>query len=358
MEFCNRLELWYLGNKRDLPWRKNKEAYQVWLSEIILQQTRVAQGMSYYFKFLEAFPTVNDLANAPEEEVLKLWQGLGYYSRARNLHFSAKYIVSDLKGVFPKSYKELLALKGVGDYTASAVASICYNEEVAVVDGNVYRVLSRCFGISTAINSSKGIKQFKELAQELLPAKTPGNYNQALMDFGSLQCKPANPLCETCPLNDICIAYASNKITELPFKEKKIKIRNRYFNFVVLNSADGKTVLEQRIGKGIWENLFQFPLIETNSEIEANELIENSEYLSLTKGSNLSLKLYNPKVWVHKLSHQHLFVKFWVVNGDFQNEELICWKTVHKFAVPRIIHKFLEEFYSNHEKKEESLLES
>ena len=199
MHFHNTLIYWYLQNKRDLPWRKTKNPYLIWLSEIILQQTRIDQGLDYYLKFSETFPTVFDLAQADEASVLKLWQGLGYYSRARNLHFSANFIVTELNGTFPNSYKSLLQLKGVGDYTASAIASICFNEAAAVVDGNVYRVLARYFGISTPINSSKGIKQFKQLAQTLITKQDPGTYNQAIMEFGAKQCKPQNPDCTQSP---------------------------------------------------------------------------------------------------------------------------------------------------------------
>lgn len=198
MSFGNNLIQWYLENDRDLPWRKSKDPYVIWLSEIMLQQTRVAQGLPYFLSFIKHFPTVFDLANAPEAKVLKLWQGLGYYSRARNLHFTAKYVANECNGIFPGTYKDLLKLKGVGDYTASAIASICYQEPVAVVDGNVYRVLARYLGIATPINTTKGIKEFKAVAQELLEPSEPGNYNQALMDFGALHCKPQNPLCSTC----------------------------------------------------------------------------------------------------------------------------------------------------------------
>ena len=344
MNFCNILESWYLSNNRGLPWRKTKDPYNVWLSEIILQQTRVAQGMSYYYKFTETFPTVFDLANAQEETVLKLWQGLGYYSRARNLHYSAKFIVNELKGEFPNNYKDLLNLKGVGDYTASAISSICFNEAAAVVDGNVYRVLSRYFGIHTAINSSKGIKEFKALAQEVMNPKNPGQYNQAIMDFGALHCKPQNPLCESCPLNSSCVALQRKEIASLPVKEKKIKVRNRYFNFIVIQTPDKKSVLHQRVGKGIWENLYQFPLIETTASIEISELVINDEYDSLINDVKSNLQLYNSKEWVHKLSHQHLFVKFWIVKGAFKNNNLISIDDIETYPVPRIIHKFLEEY--------------
>ena len=236
MIFSNKLISWYLQNKRDLPWRKTKNPYFVWLSEIMLQQTRVAQGMSYYLKFTETFPTVFDLAKADESTVLKMWQGLGYYSRARNLHATAKHIAFELDGKFPSTYKEIVKLKGIGDYTASAIASICFTEPTAVVDGNVYRVLSRYFGIETPINSSAGNKEFKELAQTLIDTLKPGTYNQAIMDFGAIQCKPKNPICLFCPFSESCVALQKNKIDTLPVKDKKTKVRDRYFNYLVLKT--------------------------------------------------------------------------------------------------------------------------
>ena len=344
MVFCKTLEAWYLSVNRDLPWRKNKNPYSVWLSEIILQQTRVDQGTTYYYKFLEAFPTVFDLANADEAFVLKLWQGLGYYSRARNLHYSAKYIVSELNGKFPDTYKKLLNLKGVGDYTASAIASICFNEQAAVVDGNVYRVLARYFGINTPINSSKGIKEFKLLAQSLLQTDNPGQYNQAIMDFGALQCKPQKPDCSSCVIAGGCNAWLNNSTGELPVKEKKLKIKNRYFNFVVLITEDDTTILSQRLGKGIWENLYQFPLIETDQSIEVNDLIANNDMQDLIEGEFVSVKLYNKKEWVHKLSHQHLYTKFWIVYAQSTHPDLISIESIGEFAVPRLVDKFIESF--------------
>lgn len=347
MNFCNLLESWYLSVNRDLPWRKTNDPYSVWLSEIILQQTRVAQGTSYYHKFIENFPTVFDLANADEDMVLKLWQGLGYYSRARNLHFSAKYIVNELNGEFPKSYKKLLDLKGVGDYTASAIASICYGEKVAVVDGNVYRVLARYFGIETPINSSKGIKEFKELAQKILETDHPGQYNQAIMDFGALQCKPQNPECNSCPLLGGCTAYSESKIDLLPIKEKKIKVKKRYFNFVVVLTEDHKTILSQRKGKGIWENLYQFPLIESDTTLDAEQLVASAQFQELTDTTEVSLKLYNNKEWVHKLSHQHLYTQFWIVKAQSSHPDLIPLTTIESYAVPRLVHRFLEKYNFN-----------
>ncbi len=348
MHFHNILINWYLKNKRDLPWRKTKDPYHIWLSEIMLQQTRVAQGLPYFLKFTEAFPTVFDLANASESYVLKLWQGLGYYSRARNLHFTAKYISEELKGEFPKNYKELLKLKGVGDYTASAIASIAYDEAAAVVDGNVYRVLSRYFGVKTAINSTVGIKEFKILAQTLIDTKQPGTYNQAIMDFGATLCKPKNPLCGECPFSDSCVSLAENLIDQLPVKEKKLKVKKRFFNYLVVVTSNNKTVFEERKGKGIWQGLYQFPLVESDVAIDGNALITTEKFKELFPKST-TLSLFNSKDIVHKLSHQHLYTKFWVVKTSGINKETTSWEQVKKQPVPVLIDKFLEA-YTNQNK--------
>ena len=343
MKFSNQLVLWYLHNKRDLPWRSTMNPYKIWLSEIILQQTRVDQGMAYYFKFIENFPTVNDLAFASEEQVLKLWQGLGYYSRARNLHLSAKYIVNELNGEFPISYNELVKLKGVGDYTASAIASICYNEATAVVDGNVYRVLSRYFGIKTPINSTKGIKEFKHLAQQLLDVTNSGIHNQAIMEFGARMCKPQNPDCEICPLNNSCVALSEKRIKELPVKEKKLKVKNRYFNYLVIQTEDNKTKIIKR-DKGIWLNLYEFPLIETLSEIDENQLVEHGKFDELFKNISTSVKLFNQDIMVHKLSHQHIYTKFWVVNTQSSEYFTLSWDAIKKYPVSTLIDNFLIQY--------------
>ncbi len=344
MNFSKILIKWYLQNKRDLPWRNTKNPYYIWLSEIILQQTRVNQGLAYYEKFIIAFPTVCDLARADENTILKLWQGLGYYSRARNLHYSAQYIVNELEGRFPETYGELLKLKGVGDYTASAIASISYNEPCAVVDGNVYRVLARYFGIETAINSTEGIKFFKKLAQELLDAKNPATFNQAIMEFGAIQCKPKNPDCSVCPLQSSCNAFAKNKIDILPFKDKKVRVRNRFFNYLVIVSPTRRTILNQRKGKGIWRNLYEFPLIETLKEIDVTALINMDKFHHIVaEKSNISL--YNKKPIIHKLTHQHLSVKFWVIHSDQEIENSVSINNLEKYPVPILIHKFTEAYF-------------
>jgi A/G-specific adenine glycosylase len=345
MKFSNTLIYWYLQNKRELPWRKTQNPYFVWLSEIMLQQTRVAQGMAYYLKFTENFPTVFDLANADESTVLKMWQGLGYYSRARNLHHSAKQIANELNGIFPSTYKEIIKLKGIGDYTASAIASICFDEPTAVLDGNVYRVLSRYFGIKTAINSSAGNKEFKVLAQTLIDEKQSGTYNQAIMDFGALHCKPQNPLCDTCPFANSCVALEKKIIKELPVKDKKTKVRNRYFNFLVVKTDADLTILSERKGKGIWQGLYQFPLIESDKNINKNELVSSEEFINLFPHET-TISLFNKKEIVHKLSHQHLYTQFWIVETAISSEAKINWNAIKKYPVPVLIANFLEAFQS------------
>lgn len=344
MALSNILTHWYLQNKRDLPWRKTHEPYQIWLSEIILQQTRIEQGLPYFFKFINAYPTVFDLANAPADEVLKLWQGLGYYSRARNLHETAKYVAEELTGKFPDNYKGLLKLKGVGDYTASAIASFCYNEPVAVVDGNVYRVLSRIFGIDTPINSTQGVKEFKNLAQELLDHKDPATFNQAIMEFGALHCKPQNPLCESCPFNDMCLALKNDEVRSLPVKLKKTRVKKRYFNYLVFDLENEKTIIEQRKGKGIWNGLYQFPLVESDKLISEKDLVKKDEFNDLTKNGDYSLKLFNEDPVVHKLSHQHLYTRFWIVDSENTPESSVPLDRITEYPVPVLIGNFLNEY--------------
>lgn len=346
MIFTKQLIDWYLKNKRNLPWRDSKNPYTVWLSEIILQQTRVDQGTSYYFQFLKNFPTVFDLATASEEQVLKLWQGLGYYSRARNLHFSAKYIVDELNGEFPQTYNELLKLKGVGDYTASAIASICFNEPTAVVDGNVYRVLARYFGIETTTNSSAGIKIFKQLAQELLDVKNPGTHNQAIMEFGAMLCKPNNPDCGICPLNNSCFALSKNRVKDLPVKENKVKIKTRHFNYLVVHSSDQKTKIVKR-DAGIWQNLYEFPLIETDEIIDFETIASHKIFKELFLNLEVKVSLFDKEVLVHKLTHQHIYAKFWVVTTTVSDRFSIPWKTIKKYPVPALIDNFLNRYKSD-----------
>ena len=347
MSFNSTLTIWYSANKRDLPWRKSKNPYNIWLSEIILQQTQVKQGLPYYEAFISNFPTIEDLAKASETEVLKLWQGLGYYSRARNLHFSAKHITKNLNGVFPKNFKGLLQLKGVGDYTASAISSICYEESVAVVDGNVYRVLARYFGIDTPINTTEGVKQFKTLATSLLPASNLGDYNQSVMEFGSRQCKPQSPVCSECPLNIGCRAYATGSIKSLPVKLKKTKVTKKYFNFIVNISEDNKTQIEQRTKNGIWQQLYQFPLIETETSVALEELLKHADVPSLIPKSYKELSLFNETDLVHKLSHQELYIKFWILKTSTLTKNTIKWSEINSYPVPVVIERFINNFQNS-----------
>ena len=342
MNLSKTLINWYSVNKRDLPWRNTQNPYYIWLSEIILQQTQVKQGLPYYSAFIAKFPTIFDLANADESTVLKLWQGLGYYSRARNLHASAKYVANDLNGVFPSTYKEIIKLKGVGDYTASAIASICFNEATAVVDGNVYRGLSRYYGIETPINTGKGFKEFKALAQDLIDKKAPATFNQAIMEFGARQCKPKNPDCSVCPLSTNCVALRENKIDVLPVKLKTIKVKKKYFNFVVILSKNKKTILEKREGKGIWQNLYQFPLIETAKSSE--DITTELESLEALKDKTYDISLYNEQPLVHKLSHQHLYTRFWIVSLDENLKEGVLFKDIREYPVPILLSNFIESF--------------
>jgi A/G-specific adenine glycosylase len=343
MDFTNSLMQWYLQNKRDLPWRKTVNPYKIWLSEIMLQQTRVAQGTPYFLSFTTAFPTVFDLAAANEEQVLKLWQGLGYYSRARNLHKTAQYVANELSGVFPDNYNDLLKLKGVGEYTAAAIASFSYNEAVPVVDGNVFRVLSRYFDVETDIAAASTKKEFAALAFELMPKDNPGVFNQAIMEFGALQCVPKSPNCGICIFNTSCAALQKKKVDQLPVKSKKLKVRNRFFNYLVVSDDNENTIIQKRIAKGIWHNLYEFPLIETE-RVEDFDCIANLIQSDFFKGNEIvGISESNPETIIHKLSHQHLYIKFWKVkvNGTIKNA--INSDTLKTFPFPIVIHNFIEK---------------
>ena len=343
LEFSKTLISWYLKNKRDLPWRNTIDPYKIWLSEIMLQQTRVAQGLPYYLRFVDAYPEVFDLANADEEDVLKLWQGLGYYSRARNLHATARYVANDLNGIFPKNYKELKKLKGIGDYTASAIASICYKEPKAVLDGNVFRVLSRIYGIDLPINSSGGIKTFAKLSQDLIDVKKPDIFNQAIMDFGATQCSPKKPLCNTCVFNLNCVAFNKGLVSELPVKLKKIKIKKRYFNYIVPVVNASKTILNKRTKKGIWANLYEFPLIETENSASFEIISDNLSKINI-ENNLFELSLYNEHEIIHKLSHQHIHTKFWIATSETYIGKTISISDVDKYPVPVLISNFINKF--------------
>jgi A/G-specific adenine glycosylase len=343
MDFHNVLIKWYLQNKRDLPWRKTVDPYQIWLSEIMLQQTRVAQGMPYFFSFTEEFPTVFDLANADEEKVLKLWQGLGYYSRARNLHKTAQYIANDLNGVFPATYNDLLKLKGVGEYTAAAIASFSYNEAVPVVDGNVFRVLSRYFDIESDIASPATKKEFTALAQELMPNDNPAIFNQAIMEFGAIQCVPKSPDCTVCVFNESCLALQKKKVDALPVKSKKLKITNRFFNYLILEDLEGKTIIQKRTAKGIWHNLYEFPLVETE-EIVDFDFISNAVYQDILSSYSITaVEECSHATVIHKLSHQHLHIQFWKIKVNNVLVNGLNFSDLKLFPFPIVIYNFIEK---------------
>ena len=289
--FTTQIHYWYHQNKRALPWRQTSDPYKIWISEIILQQTKVDQGVKYYYRFLERFPTIKKLAEANEDEVLKIWQGLGYYSRARNLHFTARYINNELNGKFPADFESILQLKGIGPYTAAAIASFAYNLPCPALDGNVYRVLSRYFGIGTPIDSAKGKKEFYRLATELIPASNPGLHNQAMMEFGALQCTP-KPDCSRCPVAETCFVFRNNMVSHLPVIEKKTKQRNRYFDYYLIEKGEF-IYLEKRMGNDIWRNLYQFPLVETPDELTEQELIEMKN-IPFLNGCSKNLKKISP----------------------------------------------------------------
>jgi len=342
MIFSNILIRWYLENKRNLPWRKTDNPYFIWLSEIMLQQTRVAQGTPYFLSFVNAFPTVFDLANANEEQVLKLWQGLGYYSRARNLHKTAQFVATDLSGKFPDNYNDLLKLKGVGEYTAAAIASFSFNEVVPVVDGNVFRVLSRYFDVETDIASASAKKEFAALAFELMPKDSPAIFNQAIMEFGALQCVPKSPNCGICVFNSGCAALQKKKVDQLPVKSKKLKVRNRYFNYLVVSDDNDNTIIQKRTAKGIWHNLYEFPLIETDAPEDFDFISTNIQDQFFKNNNVKSIEDCNEKSIIHKLSHQHLHIKFWKIKVDGTIENGIDAKTLKTFPFPIVIFNFIE----------------
>ena len=347
MSFSDKILDWYRQNKRSLPWRDTIDPYKIWLSEIILQQTRVAQGTPYYERFVEAFPTVDLMAQAKEEDVLKLWQGLGYYSRARNLHATSKIVVNEYHSIFPDNYKDLLNLKGVGDYTASAISSICFNEAQAVVDGNVYRVLARYFGVELPINSTEGVKYFKALAQKVMDVDEIRDYNQGIMEFGAIQCSPKKPLCMYCPLKEGCVALQKGIVDQLPVKLKKTKVRNRYFNYLVPIYKDASeqtfTSLQKREGKGIWQNLWEFPLLESNSSLEI-ENIYHRYHEVLGEIGEVEIFEFNEDPIVHKLSHQNLHTKFWIVTTTGDIPDKISHQILMEYPVPVLIADFIKAF--------------
>ncbi|MFN7117719.1 MAG: A/G-specific adenine glycosylase [Saprospiraceae bacterium] len=346
--FRQRLMHWYANSHRPMPWKGEKNPYLIWLSEIILQQTRVEQGLPYFEKFKQAYPTVQHLADAPEDEVMKLWEGLGYYSRARNMHATAKFIATDLKGLFPDTYEGILALKGVGPYTAAAIASFAYDLPHAVVDGNVFRVLSRFFGIATPTDSTAGKKLFNDLAQQTLDTTQPGRYNQAIMDFGATQCTPQLPNCVQCPLQADCVAFQQKMVDKLPVKTKSIVKKDRFFYYLVLQYGE-ETLLQKRTAKDIWQNLYEFPMLELPAFSTDLDTVQQSAIWQQLIGNEIYTIKKISKPYRQILTHQ-------VVNAIFLEIELqaalpalegdliaVERKNWHKFAFPKIIDCYFQD---------------
>jgi A/G-specific adenine glycosylase len=339
---------WFAENRRDLPWRHSPSPYQVWLSEIILQQTRVNQGWDYYLRFIERWPTVADLAQASEEEVLKMWQGLGYYSRARNLHHCAQQVVNEYGGKFPADFEKLKQLKGIGDYTAAAIASIAFNLPHAVVDGNVYRVLSRLYDIDTPININEGQTLFAQLADDLLNREKPGLHNQAMMEFGALHCTPKNPNCLHCPLQARCLAFAHQTVMQRPVKLPKVKVTSRYFNYLVISFNDC-VYLHKRSGNDIWKNLYDFPCIESETPLTAEEVVTSEKFRQLIEEKPFSITKVSP-VYTHKLTHRTLLAQFIEIKLEqkllqIETKDLFLTpeSELGSFPIPRLI-----DLYLNH----------
>lgn len=350
-KFAHVLEEWYETNRRDLPWRNTTDPYRIWISEIILQQTRVAQGYKYFMRFVERFPDVQTLAEASEDEVLKHWQGLGYYSRARNLHVAARTIVEQ-GGYFPKTYAEIRKLKGIGDYTAAAILSFAFNLPYAVVDGNVYRVLSRWMGIETPIDTAKGKKLFAELAQELLDKAHPAIYNQAIMDFGALQCTPHAPDCIPCPLLDSCVANAKKTVNKLPVKAHKTQTTNRFFHYIYVNAGD-YTYIHKRSSNDIWKSLYEIPLIESPEEWTDAQLYD--ELLSrrwIATQDQHTFRTLRKKV-KHVLSHQIIYANLYEVilpddTNSFTDFQRIRVEEMERYAVPRLVSQLISQLLETH----------
>jgi len=332
-------------NKREMPWKGEKNPYKIWLSEIILQQTRVEQGLAYYNKFIATYPTIIDLAKAKDEVVFKLWEGLGYYSRCRNLLHTAREITEKYNGVFPTNHSDILKLKGIGNYTAAAIASFAYNQPYAVLDGNVYRVLSRVFAIDLAIDSKQGKDYFTKLSQELIDTKQPALYNQAVMDLGATVCKPQQPLCDECPLQKECKAYHNNTITKYPFKEKKLIVKTRWFYYLLIEHKN-KILIKQRTEKDIWQNLNEFYLVETQEQQATDKTVIKKWLKGFLNYNNKFKIIETSKEQQQKLTHRTIkgqFIRITLTeNIEVETHYWINKKDISNYSFPRFINAYLE----------------
>jgi len=351
MTFTKTLLSWYKKNQRDLPWRKTCDPYTIWISEVILQQTRVEQGLDYFLRFIERFPTLNVLAGSEEQDVLKAWQGLGYYSRARNLHTAAREIINLYDGIFPDSYEKLVRLKGIGQYTAAAIASIAYNLPYPVVDGNVMRFFSRYFGFSIPVDTVSGRKKIYDQALLMLDRKQPGTFNQAIMEFGALQCKPSKPDCTICLLRTSCHAFRNGLVEQLPVKIKPKKQRTRYFHYMVIFCQDGKKgkfiYLRKREENDVWKNLYDFPLIEANQELDEEKLLSSSEWRKTIQNGKSEL-IHKSPLYKHILTHQIIFARFYIFRETGKPVTklpylLVSLGEINLYPLPRLVEQFLQK---------------
>ncbi len=346
MTFSQVIKQWFQNHQRDLPWRNTKDPFKIWISEIILQQTRVNQGLPYYYKFIEKYPDIQALATSSIENILKSWQGLGYYSRARNLHKAAKTIFYEHNGKFPVNYQQIRELSGIGDYTAAAIASFAFDLPHPVIDGNVNRLISRYFGYAEPIDSGKGKKFIKNAVEEVFDFSEPANFNQAIMEFGALQCIPSGPDCLVCPLNAGCKAYADETVAMIPTKKNKLKVSKRYLHYLIIRSKD-RVLIQQRSEGDIWANLFEFPLIETEGPVSAEELINTPRWRSIAGSETVNVKYVSGDI-IHKLSHRELVTRFYEIEVDESKGEPektlnIPVSQIHKYPVPRLIEKYLQD---------------
>jgi A/G-specific adenine glycosylase len=348
MDLGESIVFWYENNKRDLPWRTTKDPYHIWISEIILQQTRVLQGIPYYLRFINRFPNIIALANAPIDEILNIWQGLGYYSRAHNMHYTATYIMNNLGGKFPISFLELGKLKGIGDYTAAAIASICFEESVSVLDGNVIRVLSRLMGIFFLPSSPNNKIYYKKIANSLMSTCVPSLFNQGIMEFGALVCKPVNPNCLDCPVNKYCSAYRNDQVAFLPIKKPKIKQRERFFNYFILKENE-HYIFQKRDNNDIWPGLLEFPLLESKERLSWHELTKFPHFPTyIMKSKNEDNPEFIEKTQI--LSHQKIYTRYWLILGSLIKNKIpetfirASEENLNKYAFSKVTHQLVIEF--------------
>ncbi|UCG28621.1 MAG: A/G-specific adenine glycosylase [Bacteroidales bacterium] len=352
MNFSGEITAWYISNKRELPWRETADPYKIWVSEIILQQTRVVQGLGYYERFIKAFPDVHSLARATTDQVMRLWQGLGYYSRAVYLHEAAQHIMKELGGEIPDSYRELIRIRGIGEYTAAAIASIAFQEPVPLIDGNVFRVIARLFNLPYEIGTAKAKKVTGEIAERILDPKRPGLHNQAMMEFGALHCVIKNPDCNNCILRNECLSFLNNNVKNRPVKKKRVKKAQRYFNYLVVRSGNS-ILMRKRNGKDIWKYLYDFPVIETPALEDPAGIIASEEWKYHFKDTGPPVQEVTP-VFKHVLSHQIIHIRFFILQPEhFSGFHSKDYKWVNlsgrnKPAVPKPIHNFLSSYAFKH----------